>query len=91
MLLEVDDLNVFYGRIQAIKGISITVDEGEIVTLIGANGAGKTTTMKTISGVRPVARAASCSTAATSPGCPPTSGSSSASARRPKGGASSRA
>ena len=54
MLLEVDDLRVFYGRIQAIKGISFTVDEGEIVTLIGANGAGKTTTMKTISGVRPV-------------------------------------
>ena len=38
------DLSVFYGRIQAIKGISFTVDEGEIVTLIGANGAGKTTT-----------------------------------------------
>jgi branched-chain amino acid transport system ATP-binding protein len=55
MLLEVNDLQVFYGRIQAIKGISFTVDEGEIVTLIGANGAGKTTTMKTMSGVRPVA------------------------------------
>jgi branched-chain amino acid transport system ATP-binding protein len=54
-LLEVSELEVFYGRIQAIKGISFTVDEGEIVTLIGANGAGKTTTMKTISGVRPVA------------------------------------
>ncbi|MFM7536334.1 MAG: ABC transporter ATP-binding protein [Acidimicrobiales bacterium] len=54
-LLEVQDLEVFYGRIQAIKGISFTVDEGEVVTLIGANGAGKTTTMKTISGVRPVA------------------------------------
>jgi branched-chain amino acid transport system ATP-binding protein len=56
MLLEVDDLHVFYGRIEAIKGISFTVDEGEIVTLIGANGAGKTTTMRTISGVRPVAQ-----------------------------------
>jgi branched-chain amino acid transport system ATP-binding protein len=54
-LLEVQDLEVFYGRIQAIKGISFTVDEGEVVTLIGANGAGKTTTMKTVSGVRPVA------------------------------------
>ena len=42
-------------RIEALKGISFTVDEGEIVTLIGANGAGKTTTLKTISGVRPVA------------------------------------
>ena len=55
MLLEVKDLQVFYGRIQAIRGISFTVEEGEIVTLIGANGAGKTTTMKTMSGVRPVA------------------------------------
>ena len=54
-LLVVDDLQVFYGRIQAIKGISFEVHEGEIVTLIGANGAGKTTTMKTMSGVRPVA------------------------------------
>ena len=49
MLLEVRDLQVFYGRIQAIKGISFTVDEGEIVTLIGANGAGKSTTLKTLS------------------------------------------
>jgi branched-chain amino acid transport system ATP-binding protein len=53
-LLEVRDLQVFYGQIQAIKGISFDVYEGEIVTLIGANGAGKTTTMKTMSGVRPV-------------------------------------
>ncbi len=56
MLLEVRDLQVFYGRIQAIKGISFTVDEGEIVTLIGANGAGKSTTLKTISGLRAVAK-----------------------------------
>jgi branched-chain amino acid transport system ATP-binding protein len=56
MLLEVHDLHVFYGRIEAIKGISFTVGEGEIVTLIGANGAGKTTTMRTISGVRSVAQ-----------------------------------
>jgi branched-chain amino acid transport system ATP-binding protein len=53
-LLSVTDLEVFYGRIQAIKGISFEVNQGEIVTLIGANGAGKTTTMKTMSGVRPV-------------------------------------
>ena len=56
MLLEVNDLHVFYGRIEAIKGISFTVGEGEIVTLIGANGAGKTTTLRTVSGVRGVAQ-----------------------------------
>jgi branched-chain amino acid transport system ATP-binding protein len=56
MLLEVKDLHVFYGKIEAIKGISFGVNEGEVVTLIGANGAGKTTTMRTISGVRPVAQ-----------------------------------
>ena len=56
MLLEVRDLQVFYGRIQAIKGISFHVEEGEIVTLIGANGAGKSTTLKTISGLRAVAK-----------------------------------
>jgi branched-chain amino acid transport system ATP-binding protein len=51
-LLEVRDLRVHYGRIEAIKGLTFHVEEGEIVTLIGANGAGKTTTMKAISGVR---------------------------------------
>jgi branched-chain amino acid transport system ATP-binding protein len=56
MLLEVRDLCVNYGRIEAIRNISFTVEEGEVVTLIGANGAGKTTTMKTISGLRPGAR-----------------------------------
>ena len=54
MRLEIKDLHVYYGKIEAIKGISVTVNEGEIVTLIGANGAGKTTTLKTISGLRPV-------------------------------------
>jgi len=52
MLLEIEDLSVHYGRIQALHGISLIVDEGEIVTLIGANGAGKTTTMRAISGLR---------------------------------------
>jgi branched-chain amino acid transport system ATP-binding protein len=56
MLLEIRDLHVFYGRIEAIKGISFHVNEGEIVTLIGANGAGKTTTLRTLSGVRTVAQ-----------------------------------
>jgi len=50
-LLEVKDLEVFYGVIQAIKGISFEVNKGEIVTLIGANGAGKTTTMQSIMGL----------------------------------------
>jgi branched-chain amino acid transport system ATP-binding protein len=54
MRLEIKDLHVHYGKIEAIKGVSVTVNEGEIVTLIGANGAGKTTMLKTISGLRPV-------------------------------------
>ncbi|MGH3241892.1 MAG: ABC transporter ATP-binding protein [Spirillospora sp.] len=52
MLLEIDDIHVHYGKIAALKGISVSVEQGEIVTLIGANGAGKTTTLKTISGLR---------------------------------------
>lgn len=51
MLLEVKDLNVYYGAIHALKGISFHVDKGEIVTLIGANGAGKSTTLNTVSGI----------------------------------------
>ena len=54
MRLEIRDLHVHYDKIEAIKGISVVVNEGEIVTLIGANGAGKTTTLKTISGLRKV-------------------------------------
>jgi branched-chain amino acid transport system ATP-binding protein len=50
-LLELRDVHAYYGNIHALKGVSITVDEGEIVTLIGSNGAGKSTTLKTISGL----------------------------------------
>ena len=50
-ILKVEDINVYYGSIHAIKGVSFEVNEGEIVTLIGANGAGKSTTLNTISGL----------------------------------------
>ena len=52
-MLEVQDIHAYYGNIQALNGISLTVEEGEIVTLIGANGAGKTSTLRTISGLLP--------------------------------------
>ncbi len=52
-LLEVTDIRTFYGNIEALKGISITVEEGEVVTLIGSNGAGKSTTLRSISGLTP--------------------------------------
>jgi branched-chain amino acid transport system ATP-binding protein len=55
-LLEVDAVDTYYGRVQALRGVSLTVDEGEIVTLIGSNGAGKTTTLRTISGLARPAR-----------------------------------
>jgi branched-chain amino acid transport system ATP-binding protein len=50
-VLSINDIHTFYGKIEALKGVSVHVDEGEIVTLIGANGAGKSTTLKTISGL----------------------------------------
>ncbi|MGO1974339.1 MAG: ABC transporter ATP-binding protein [Propionibacteriaceae bacterium] len=50
-MLEIKDLKVSYGRVRAVKGISFTVEEGQVVTLVGTNGAGKTTTLKTISGL----------------------------------------
>jgi branched-chain amino acid transport system ATP-binding protein len=56
MLLELDNITLLYGHIQALHGISLTVGQGEIVALIGANGAGKSTTMRAISGLRPIAQ-----------------------------------
>lgn len=55
-MLEVRDVDVFYGDAQALSGISLSVAQGEVVTLVGSNGAGKTTTLRAISGLRPVAR-----------------------------------
>jgi branched-chain amino acid transport system ATP-binding protein len=55
-VLEVKDVDVFYGDAQALYGLSLQVREGEVVTLVGANGAGKTTTLRAISGLLPVAR-----------------------------------
>ncbi|WP_033338739.1 ABC transporter ATP-binding protein [Catenuloplanes japonicus] len=55
-MLEIRDIDVFYGDAQALHGVSLTVDEGELVTLLGANGAGKTTTLRAVAGVRPVTR-----------------------------------
>ena len=54
-MLEIKDLHVFYGAIHALKGVSLTVADGELVSLIGANGAGKTTTLHAISGLLPAA------------------------------------
>lgn len=55
-MLELNEIHAYYGKIHALKGISLTVEEGEIVTLIGANGAGKTTTLRAISGLLPPAQ-----------------------------------
>src|SRR5436305_7732699 len=52
-LLEVSDIHARYGAIEALKGVSLTVEPGEVVTLIGANGAGKSTTLRSISGLTP--------------------------------------
>ena len=52
-MLELNDIHTYYGNIEALKGISLTVEEGEVVTLIGSNGAGKSTTLRSISGLTP--------------------------------------
>jgi branched-chain amino acid transport system ATP-binding protein len=55
LLLQLEDVRVRYGKVEALKGLTLRVETGEVVALIGANGAGKTTTLRTISGIRPVA------------------------------------
>jgi len=57
-LLEVDEIHTYYGNIEALKGVSLEVNEGEIVTLIGSNGAGKSTTLRSVSGLTPPRRGA---------------------------------
>jgi branched-chain amino acid transport system ATP-binding protein len=52
-LLELEDVHTFYGNIEALKGISLTVEQGEVVTLVGSNGAGKSTTLRSITGLTP--------------------------------------
>src|ERR687886_1796795 len=52
-MLELTDVHTYYGNIEALKGVSLEVDDGEIVTLIGSNGAGKSTTLRSISGLTP--------------------------------------
>ncbi len=52
-LLEVEDIHTFYGAIEALRGVSLRVEEGEVVTIIGSNGAGKSTTLRSISGLTP--------------------------------------
>ena len=68
-LLQLRGIETFYGKIQALRGVDLDVNKGEIVTLIGANGAGKSTTMMTISARRGRAAGGSRSTATTSPAC----------------------
>ncbi len=65
-MLDVQDIHVYYGNIEALKGVSLQIRSGEIVTLIGANGAGKSTTLNAISGLAaPAVRARSSTPAAT--------------------------
>lgn len=90
-LLELENVAVAYGRIEALHGISLTVNEGEVVALIGANGAGKTTTMRAISGPGRSPPERSRSMARTSASSGPTCGWSGGCVSRRRGGRSSRA
>ena len=66
-LLQVEDIHTYYGAIQALRGVSLKVEEGEVVTMIGSNGAGKSTTLRTISGLTPARSGGSCSRGRRSP------------------------
>ena len=90
-LLELVDVHVFYGNIEALKGISIVVHEGEVVTLIGSNGAGKSTTLRAISGTHPYAPARSGCATGRSKGFRPTRSCALGSPSHPRGAASSAA
>ena len=89
-LLDVTAIETFYGPIQAIRGVSLQVAQGQIVTVLGANGAGKTTVLRTISGVLDRNAARCGSRARTSPTCRPIASCGSASAMCPKAARSSR-
>ena len=90
-LLSVRGVKAFYGRVMALKGVDLDVNDGEIVTLIGANGAGKSTLMMTICGNPRAREGSSPSPAATSPAADPRDRAAQASRRRPKAAAFSRA
>ena len=90
-ILELEDVHTYYGSIHAIKGISIEVFDGEVVTLIGANGAGKSTTLRTINGLNRPRKGTITFQGATSRRRPRTRSSSAASRSRRRDAASSRA
>ena len=90
-VLRVEDIHTFYGAIEALKGITIEVQEGEIVTLIGSNGAGKTTTLRSISGIVPPRTGKIVFEGREIQGCTATRSRRSASRTRPRAGGSSRA
>ena len=90
-ILEVEDIHTYYGAIHALKGITIEVREGEIVTLIGANGAGKSTTLRSINGLNHPRMGRTASRGRTSRAKRRTRSSPWASPSRPRGGSSSRA
>ena len=89
MLLEMKDAVLSYGKIEALHGISVHVEEGEVVSLIGANGAGKTSTMRALSGVRGLSAGSVVFDGRTSPRCAPTSACARASCSAPRAAGSS--